>query len=65
VPFGATSRTKTPIAAGDYSVERHEDSEAARRSAAFSEQEAKDLLVTKYGVGYRLALRRESIEVIE
>ena len=39
--------------------------EAVRHSRAISEQEISDLFVTKYGVGYQLALPQESIEIIE
>ena len=38
---------------------------AAKHSTAISEQEVKDLLVTKYGVGYRLALPQDNIQIIE
>ncbi len=39
--------------------------ETARRSQAISEEETQELLVTKYGVGYQLALPQESIQIIE
>ena len=39
--------------------------EAARRSTVISEEEVRELFITKYGVGYQLALPKESIEILE
>ncbi len=43
---------------------RKEFMDAAKRSAVISEEEIVDIILTKYGVGYQLALRPEDVEII-